>query len=138
MQTQYAALCYRLIKGKPRILLITSRGTKRWIIPKGWPMQGKPPGAAALQEAYEEAGVVGQVNETPLGMYSYIKSLSDGRALPCVGVVYAVNVDAMKGHFPEEGERRLKWFSRKKAARKVEEPELARIIRDFDPVQGLA
>lgn len=135
VQTQYAALCYRLNKGKPQILLITSRGTKRWIIPKGWPMSDRPPGGAALQEAYEEAGVIGRVTDAPLGMYSYIKTLSQGRALPCVGVVYAVHVDAMKGHFPEEGERRLKWFSRKKAARKVGEPELARIIRDFDPGQ---
>lgn len=135
VQTQYAALCYRLIRDKPQVLLITSRGTGRWIIPKGWPMQGKPPGDAALQEAYEEAGVVGRVTELPLGMYSYAKTLSNARLVPCIGVVYAVRVDAMKGRFPEEGERRRKWFSRKKAARKVGETELARIIRDFDPSQ---
>ncbi|MFC6583776.1 NUDIX hydrolase [Sulfitobacter aestuariivivens] len=54
MRTQFAALCYRVKKGKVQVLLVTSRGTKRWIVPKGWPMDGKTPAQSAALEAWEE------------------------------------------------------------------------------------
>ena len=59
VRSQFAALCFRIRKGEPEILLITSRGSQRWIIPKGWPMAEKTPAQAALQEAWEDAGVKG-------------------------------------------------------------------------------
>jgi 8-oxo-dGTP pyrophosphatase MutT (NUDIX family) len=61
VRTQFAALCYRVVKKKVKVLVISSRGTGRWIVPKGWPMDGKTPADAALQEAWEEAGVIGKV-----------------------------------------------------------------------------
>ena len=133
VRTQFAALCYRVVKKKVKVLVISSRGTGRWIVPKGWPMDGKTPADAALQEAWEEAGVIGKVVSAPLGLYSYQKVQDDAPDFPCVAVVYAVKVKSLAKEFPEAGERRVKWVGRKKAARLVDEPELSRILRDFDP-----
>lgn len=134
VRTQFAALCYRVKKKKVRVLLVTSRGSGRWILPKGWPMDGKTPAESAAQEAWEEAGVVGVPDWRPLGMYSYTKTLEDdGDDLPCVAMIYGVRVKTVVDKFPEAGQRRRKWVSRKKAAAMVDEPELARILRDFDP-----
>jgi len=133
VRTQFGALCWRVLDGKVQVLLITSRGTGRWIIPKGWPMDGQTPGASALQEAWEEAGVVGKAASRPLGLYSYTKVIDGMPDLPCVAMVYAVRVKSLAKSFPEMGQRRRKWASRKKAAALVSEPELARILRDFDP-----
>ncbi|KPP85730.1 MAG: putative NTP pyrophosphohydrolase [Rhodobacteraceae bacterium HLUCCO07] len=132
VRTQFAALCYRVNNGKPEILLITSRGRKRWIVPKGWPMHGVTPGTAALQEAWEEAGVQGKAVEHCLGVYSYPKEFDDGTIVSCVAMVYPVRVKALAHDFPEAGQRQRKWFSPKKAAAKVSEPELGHILRSFD------
>ena len=122
VRTQFAALCYRVVKKKVQVLVISSRGTGRWIVPKGWPMDGKTPADAALQEAWEEAGVIGKVVSAPLGLYSYQKVQDDAPDFPCVAVVYAVKVKSLSKEFPEAGERRLKWVGRKKAAKLVDEP----------------
>lgn len=132
VRSQFAALCYRRERGKLRVLLVTSRGSKRWIVPKGWPMDRMTPAACAAREAWEEAGVVGQPYDRCLGLYSYTKVDSSGVMLPCVAMVYPIHVKSLSDHFPEHDQRKRKWFSPKKAARKVDEPELARIIRDFD------
>ena len=133
VRTQFAALCYRVVKDKVQVLVISSRGTGRWIVPKGWPMDGKTPAEAALQEAWEEAGVIGKVVSAPLGLYSYRKVQEHAPDFPCIAVVYAVKVKSLSKDFPEAGERRVKWVGRKKAAKLVDEPELSRILRDFDP-----
>lgn len=132
-RSQFAALCYRQRNGKTEVLLVTSRGTGRWIVPKGWPMTGVTPSDAAAQEAWEEAGVKGVVDDTCLGLYSYLKIVEDGPDLPCVVMVYPIRVKTLARDFPERKERKRKWFSPKKAAERVAEPELARILRDFDP-----
>ena len=133
VKTQFAALCFRVIKDKPEVLLITSRGTKRWIVPKGWPMSDKTPGNCALREAYEEAGVIGRVSERPLGIYPYYKLMDDGTEVPCAGLVFPVHVSALKAEYPEAAERRRKWFSVRKAAVRVDEPALAALIKGFNP-----
>lgn len=133
IRTQFAALCWRVKNRKIQVLLITSRGSKRWIIPKGWPMDERTPGQSALIEAWEEAGVIGTADERPLGLYSYEKMLNDDIGLPCVAMVYAVRVKSLARDWPERGQRRRSWMGRKKASRLVGEPELARILRDFDP-----
>lgn len=133
VRTQFAALCYRIKKNKVQILMITSRGTQRWIVPKGWPIDGLTPADCALEEAWEEAGVRGASDGRCLGIYSYSKDADDLGELPCLAMVYAVQVQALATTFPEAGQRKRKWMSRKKAARVVDEPELARILRDFDP-----
>ncbi|WP_157046639.1 MULTISPECIES: NUDIX hydrolase [unclassified Roseovarius] len=133
IRTQFAALCFRMVGNKPEILLITSRGSGRWILPKGWPASGRTPAAMALREAWEEAGVQGRAYDTCLGLYSYAKTIGPDRGLPCVALVYPVRVKSQTAHFPEAGQRRVKWFRPKKAAARVREPELAEIIRSFNP-----
>nr|WP_256474126.1 NUDIX hydrolase [Lutimaribacter sp. EGI FJ00013] len=133
VHTQYAALCYRLRKDKPQFLLVTSRGTGRWILPKGWPMKGKSPAKTALREAWEEAGVRGRAGKDPIGVYSYRKVVGRGRVLPCVALIFPVEVKSLDSDFPEAKQRRRKWFGRKKAIARVTEPDLAALLRDFDP-----
>lgn len=133
MRTQFAALCWRVTNGKPQILLITTRGSNRWIVPKGWPEAGLTPSEAAMREAWEEAGVEGRAQALCLGLFSYMKSIEKGQSFPCVAMVYPVRVRRLAKTFPEAGERKRKWFSPKKAAARVAEPELAQILRTFDP-----
>lgn len=102
-------------------------------MPKGWPIDTWGPHEAALTEAAEEAGVIGRVSRTPLGQYTYYKQLADGTQVPCIGTLFPVHVRLLRAEYPEANERDRKWFSRRKAAKKVEEPELAALIRSFDP-----
>lgn len=133
VRSQFGALCYRVKRGKVQVLLITSRRRGRWIVPKGWPMDRRTPAQSAAQEAWEEAGVTGEAHDRCLGLFSYAKQYQGMGTLPCVVMVYAVQVARLSARFPERGQRRRKWFSLKKAATKVSEPELARILRSFDP-----
>ena len=80
-RAQFGALCYRVEKGMVQILLVTSRGTKRWIVPKGWPEDGSTPAEAAAKEAGEEAGVTGTVKQRPIGVYSYEKHMENVESL---------------------------------------------------------
>ncbi|WP_368184533.1 NUDIX hydrolase [Aestuariibius sp. HNIBRBA575] len=132
MRTQFAAIAYRIRKDKPEICLITSRGTGRWIVPKGWPMPGITPQDAAATEAWEEAGLEGRVHPQPLGLFSYDKE-HEGEQLPVIAVVYAMRVKKAHSTWPESHQRRRKWFTPRKAASKISDPELRHIIRNFDP-----
>jgi len=129
---QVAALCFRG-KGKDReVLLITSRDTGRWVLPKGWPIDGLDDAQSALQEAWEEAGVrKARVDQTPLGHYHYDKRLSGGTGLPVKVDVYAARVEKLKDDFPEMRERKRKWISAAKAAKMVDEPELRAMLSAF-------
>ena len=133
VRTQFAALCWRVKNDKLQFLLVTSRGSKRWILPKGWPMDGKTPHEVAAIEAWEEAGVDGRTDPRPLGLFSFNKIMDEDEDFPCVAMVYAIKVKSVSNKFPEAGQRKRKWVGRKKAAAMVGEPELARILRDFDP-----
>lgn len=133
VRTQFAALCYRLSNGRVEILMITSRRSGRWILPKGWPMDGKTPADSARAEAWEEAGVIGRSEPGPIGLFSYTKSRGKGVSLPCVAMVYPIRVKSLSDDYPERKLRRRKWMTRKKAAAVVAEPELARLLRGFDP-----
>lgn len=114
------------------MLLVTSRRSKRWILPKGWPMDGQTPVAAAEQEAWEEAGVRGKMAPTCVGIYNYTKELKQG-FIPVIVAVFALQVKKQKSVFPEADERHVKWVSFKKAAKMVKEPGLRAIIRGFAP-----
>lgn len=133
-RSQFAALPWRKVDGAVQVLLITSRRTGRWILPKGWPEDGLTPGASAAKEAWEEAGVEGRVIERCIGIFSYTKITADEPGgLPCVTMVFPLRVKRQFGKWPEQHERRRKWFTLKQAAARVDEPELARILRSFDP-----
>lgn len=130
---QFAALCYRKTDKKNgiEILLITSRGTGRWVIPKGWPMNGKLAHAVAEREAYEEAGVKGKAEIKPLGTYSYLKGLDSGLEIPCKVQVHALKVSSFANNYKEKGQREMAWFSCEDAALRVMEPELKEMILAF-------
>lgn len=127
-QPQFAALCWRMRRDKPEVLLITSRDTGRWVIPKGWQVVGKDGSASAAQEAWEEAGVTGTVGLKALGLYGYDKVLPGDMSLPCAVSVYPLRVAALARKFPERNERRRKWFTAEKAARKVAEFDLRALL----------
>ena len=115
------------------MLLITSRDTGRWVIPKGWPMRNRSDAEAAAREAYEEAGLRGDVSERSLGIYTYQKVLGPKRSIPVVVRVFPLEAREMLRTYPETGQRRVKWFAPDKAAQRVAEPDLAALIRGFSP-----
>lgn len=117
--------------GKLRVLMVTSRDTGRWVMPKGWLMDGKKPWRAAEIEALEEAGAVGYISDQPFGVYHYDKMLGPGTHLRCRVTVYPMVVDRLKRHWKERKERKRHWFSMKKAARLVDEDELAELLRSL-------
>lgn len=131
---QYGALCYRFDGDTPLVLLITSRGTGRWILPKGWPIPGLDGAATAAREAWEEAGVVGRVSPVPLGAYHYVKLLDKRREVPCKVEVYPLCVARLEDEYPETGQRQRVWFAATEAARKVDEPELKQLLGTLDPM----
>jgi 8-oxo-dGTP pyrophosphatase MutT (NUDIX family) len=110
-------------------MLVTSRQTRRWIIPKGWPHKGRTPHRSAAREAYEEAGVVGRVDRRALGSFSYEKRLPTGGIIICKVHVFALEVRRQSRDWPERHEREVAWLSLKQAAKAVKEPTLAKIIR---------
>lgn len=132
MRSQFAALPYRIVGDKVQVCLVTSRGTGRWIIPKGWPMHKETPASAAATEAWEEGGLIGEPIDHCLGVYSTTKPLDDSHA-PVIVMVYPVKVRKTKSDWPERRQRKRKWFSLAKASKKVAEPELRAIIAAFDP-----
>ncbi len=140
---QYGALCFRYRNGGPRtdhpeieILVVTTRDSGRWIIPKGWPMKKKKPHEAAAIEAWEEAGVRGAVSKQPVGRYTYLKELDNGDVAPCIVDIFQIEVEHTQDRFRETGQRRLDWVSPDEAARRVRELELKSLLVDFRPRQG--
>ena len=134
---QFAALPYRQDEDL-RILLVTSRDTGRWVIPKGWPMKGRKPHAAAAQEAFEEAGVEGRVAKQSIGFYRYQKRLADGATRPCVVHVFPLEVARQHKHWREQGQRTVAWFTLEEAAHAVHEAELQDLIHVFGLSLGCA
>jgi 8-oxo-dGTP pyrophosphatase MutT (NUDIX family) len=132
--SQFAALPWRRMPDRSvRVLLITSRETRRWVIPKGWPMLDRTPGQAAAQEAYEEAGVVGEAAARPIGAYRYGKRLRDGTVQDVEVQVFPLEVLVERLAFPEQGQREKRWIDPVEAASLVDEPALQAIIRAFKP-----
>ncbi len=129
---QYGALVYRINNDKTQVMLITSRRSQRWILPKGWPIKGLKPHQAAAQEAWEEAGIRGKVSKRPCGLYTYPKELPGGKIAPCTVILFPLEARKIFGSFPEIGERRRKWISPKKAAARIANRDLARLIQKFD------
>jgi 8-oxo-dGTP pyrophosphatase MutT (NUDIX family) len=128
-----AALCLRGGSGARKLLLITSRETGRWVLPKGWPIAGLADHEAAAQEAWEEAGVrCTEVAPEPIGAYRYEKRLKDGRTAPVEAAVYVAEVAELAPRYPEAAERTRRWFSPREAARLVAEPTLRALQRRVD------
>jgi 8-oxo-dGTP pyrophosphatase MutT (NUDIX family) len=120
---QSAVIPYRLMDGRLELLLITSRKRGRWIVPKGVIDPGKTAEEAAANEAYEEAGVRGQIVTGLIGEYSYEKWGGT-----CKVQVFLLEVEVVLDAWPEQDARRREWMSAEKAAESVQEEALRRII----------
>jgi 8-oxo-dGTP pyrophosphatase MutT (NUDIX family) len=130
LRNQYAALCWR-DDGELEILLITSRETRRWLIPKGWPIAGRQPWDSAAREALEEAGVEGAVGRDPLGTYVYDKRMAGGVLVPCSVAVYPLKFVRQRKNWPEKDQREQQWFKVAEAIETVQEQGLKQILRAF-------
>ena len=128
---QVAVLPWRQGEDGLQVMMITSRETRRWVIPKGGRMVGKTDPQAAAQEAYEEAGIQGETLETPLGHFRYAKRLKSGAEQACVVAVYPLEVLIQLGAWPEDQQRQRRWMPQAEAAEAVDEADLAQLIRDF-------
>lgn len=117
--------------GTFQVLMVTSRDTGRWVMPKGWTMDGKKPWDAAEIEALEEAGAVGYIATEVIGTYTYKKKLSDGSLLKCRVDVYPMVVDRLLRNWKERHERKRRWFNPKSAAKRVNEPKLAKLLKSL-------
>ena len=130
---QVAALPWRRGDNGVEVMMITSRETRRWVIPKGGRMVGKTDPQAAAQEAYEEAGVQGETLDAVVGHFRYGKRLKTGAVQACVVAVYPLEVLIQLGAWPEDQQRRRRWMPQAEAAASVDEADLAQLIRDFRP-----
>jgi 8-oxo-dGTP pyrophosphatase MutT (NUDIX family) len=130
-RTQYAALPWRIGEGGVEALLASSRDTRRWVIPKGWPMKGRSPRATAAIEALQEAGLLGKIEKTKLGCYHYQKRMKNGAALTCRVDVFPMRVIRQRKNWPEKNQRVTQWFPYATAAEQVLEPELRELILGF-------
>ena len=131
MIIQYAALPIRTVQDQIQILLVTSRETKRWILPKGRPEKKVPACNVAAQEAYEEAGVAGSVSQHTIGGFPSVKRLRSGAEVPTWVRVYLLAVETEYDDWPEMHERQRKWVSSEEAARLVVDDGLASFIQKF-------
>lgn len=120
------------------ILLVTSRGTKRWVIPKGNLVKGLSPHASAAHEAEEEAGIIGAVCPTPLGSYPYRKVLRNGASRRIDVDVFPVLVTEELDQWEEQDQRERRWFSLAEASEAVDEPELRDLMRNFKAAEFTA
>lgn len=131
-RVQVAALCYRQGKVGKDVLLITSRDTGRWIVPKGWPIDGLDGPGAALREAWEEAGVkTAEIDPDAAGQYEYVKGLDSGGEAVVETTVYLTRVIDIVSDYPEADERDRKWVAPEDAANMVDEPGLKDILRSL-------
>jgi 8-oxo-dGTP pyrophosphatase MutT (NUDIX family) len=105
------------------VCLVTSRNGKRWVAPKGCMEPGKTAGEIALQEAWEEAGLVGSLDPEPIGSYFYEK---DGAT--CHVIVFVMQVTGETADWPERSFRQRRWSSAAKAAMRVADPGLRALI----------
>jgi 8-oxo-dGTP pyrophosphatase MutT (NUDIX family) len=128
--TQYGVLpVRRAAAGGVEVLLITSRETRRWVVPRGNPISGKSPAESAAQEAFEEAGIVGEVEPEAIGHYSYEKRRRFGIVVPAIVHLFRMTVAEEREDWPEKGQRERRWFPAGDAAAAVHEDELAELIR---------
>ncbi|MDR3440151.1 NUDIX hydrolase [Telmatospirillum sp.] len=128
---QYAALPFRIEQGLLQILLVTSRETRRWVVPKGWPEKHLKPYQVAETEAYEEAGLKGDVSRTPIAAFEYVKLLDPKHKVNCLVEVFPLRVGNLLDTWPEQSQRRRQWMTPAEAATAVQEKGLKRLLLNF-------
>lgn len=130
---QYGALPYRFSQDAAlEVLLVTTRGTRRWIIPKGWPIKGLRPAKSAAREAFEEAGVTGRIGAKPVGLFTYDKLIDEaGAQTTCEVKVYPLLVKRQSEVWPESQQRTTQWVEPGRAIAMIKEPDLKKIVASF-------
>ncbi len=129
---QVATLVWRSYQGQLQVMLITSRGTGRWVLPKGWPQKGYTFAQTAAREAFEEAGVNGELDPIVFGSYEYEKDDMDEDDISVFTVyVYPLKFLQQSEDWPEKDQRIVEWFSPRKAASLVHEADLRTLILRF-------
>jgi len=133
VRQQFGALPYRETQHAGlEILLMTSRETHRWIIPKGWPMKGLKPAESAAREAYEEAGLRGAMGNRSIGSYLYEKRLAEKQtSVPCEVKVFPMRVRRQEAAWPEQSQRKTRWFSAAAGIEVISDEGMKAIIADF-------
>ena len=126
---QYAAMPLVQEQGATRVVLVTSRDTGRWVLPKGWAERRLSGAELAAKEAFEEAGLVGAVQAQSLGTYGYLKRLPRNAAMACRVEVFSMRVDTMLEDWPEREQRQRRSFTLAEAAETVAEAELQDLLR---------
>lgn len=130
MKKQIAALPYRQTDNRDlEVLVITSRTTRRLIIPKGWPMKNKPDHHAAAIEADEEAGAKGIVSPDPIGSFIYEKELDSGERRTIETDVFPMEVTELKDDWKERHQRSRRWLTIGEATVSLDDDGLADLIR---------
>lgn len=133
IRRQYGAIAWRRSRSRElKILLITTRERGRWIVPKGWPIEGETPAKVAALEAFEEGGVFGDVRSEPIGAYDYLKILRDGSTALCRVVLFGIEVRGTLANWPEQSERKRSWFTVSEAGRTVSDYQLAQVLKSLE------
>ncbi len=114
--------------GGIKVMLVTSRETHRWVVPKGWPWADREAHESAAEEAWEEAGVRGRVKSAPLGSFRYDKRRKKD-VIPVEVTVFLLEVTEEASNWPERRQRERAWFTPQDAAEAVAETELKRMLR---------
>ena len=125
---QFAVLPLAVRDGETMVMLVTSRETRRWVLPKGWAETELAPHELAAKEAFEEAGLVGEVEHRPVGSYRYEKRLRGGHSVPCEVGVFPMRVERQLKDWPERRQRETAWFTLGQAAMAVDEGDLAMLL----------
>lgn len=133
---QVAALPWRRTASGIEIMLITSRDTGRWVLPKGWPEETERLCETAAREASEEAGLSGSVETHDAGRYFYSKELANGEQVTCEVLVFPLEVRKVADKWKERRQRTRRWVTPGEAARMVNEPDLCRLIVSFGAAQA--
>ena len=125
---QFAALAFKYQDNETFIMLVTSRETGRWVLPKGWAEKSLTGPDLAAKEAFEEAGIRGQAMKKPVGSYQYLKRLPKGRDVECEVEVFPLRVETVLDDWPERKQRQRQWFTLAQAALAVDEGDLATLL----------
>ena len=132
VRVQYGALPYRFTPmAALEVLVVTTRQSRRWIVPKGWPIKRLTPSKSAAREAFEEAGVRGKIGARAIGNFRYKKTGQNGADPDCEVKIFPLLVRRQSATWPEHGQRVVQWVDPEKAISLIREPELKAIVAKF-------
>ncbi len=123
---QSGVVPYRVKNGKMEVLLITTRRRQNWVIPKGSVINGMSPAASAAKEAWEEAGILGQVDSKELDTYKYRRK---GKTYKVK--MFLLPVETVLEDYPEVGQRKRQWVKLTQAVSRVKKNSIKRILKGF-------